>query len=197
MEEKLDQTEDTVSSTRVKNTKNQTDNASIKNQDERSMDEMIGRLQEEDDKFNDGEPSAEQNGAIHGFRQSMLDYIKDAANPKLSLKLMKASKYFCFHNFPYFPIKSLRIAENDEMDGIEWYYEKLDGKEYVVGDDSNYDAIPQKLWITKVLYLCEYPDGLLQIIPRIAVFDLKHMFLTGIDIFFDDFLKLMALGCTY
>uniref|UniRef100_A0AC34GKR7 Uncharacterized protein n=1 Tax=Panagrolaimus sp. ES5 TaxID=591445 RepID=A0AC34GKR7_9BILA len=120
MEEKLDQAGDTVSSTLVSNTKNQTDNAPFKNQDEKTMDEMIGQLQEADDEFNDGEPSAEQNGAIHGFHQSMLNYITDAANPKLSLKLMKASKDFCFAHFPYFPIKRLQIAENDEIDGIEW-----------------------------------------------------------------------------
>uniref|UniRef100_A0AC34GUU6 Uncharacterized protein n=1 Tax=Panagrolaimus sp. ES5 TaxID=591445 RepID=A0AC34GUU6_9BILA len=196
MEAKLDQAEDTVSSTLVSNTINQSDNAPLKNQDKKTTDEMIVRIQEEDDKFNDGEPSsAEQNGAILGFRKSILDYIKDAANPKLSLKLMKASKDFCFNQFPYFPIKRLQISDNDERNGIEWFYEKLD-KEFGDGDGSNFDAIPHKLWITKKLNICDYSNGLLQIIPKIAVFDLKKMYLTFLNIFFDDFSKFMSLGST-
>uniref|UniRef100_A0A914Q5F1 Uncharacterized protein n=1 Tax=Panagrolaimus davidi TaxID=227884 RepID=A0A914Q5F1_9BILA len=117
------------------------------------------------------QPPSKQEGISnverkHGFRESVLYYLKKNGNPKLLLKLMQVSKYFCFKEFPYMVVDSL-------------YYDH-DITLLRCGDvlyDGKFESLVKPLWITESIKLDNPNDSKLasKILSKIAVCDVKNL----------------------
>uniref|UniRef100_A0A914PII1 F-box domain-containing protein n=1 Tax=Panagrolaimus davidi TaxID=227884 RepID=A0A914PII1_9BILA len=130
---------------------------------------------------------ATSNIRIFEYPNDVIKYMKQNAAPKQLLNLMQCSKRFCHKVFPYLPVQDLTA---DEEDG--WCMQKLDNL-WIEGTD--FDEIPNGLWITGEFNLCgDFPNLLPQILPKVAVIELEQLFLIDQEISCDDLVKLLSHG---
>uniref|UniRef100_A0AC34F4L0 Uncharacterized protein n=1 Tax=Panagrolaimus sp. ES5 TaxID=591445 RepID=A0AC34F4L0_9BILA len=79
------------------------------------------------------------------FPPDVYKWMKNNAEPKKALKLMKVCKYFQHKNgFPYLVVKNVTSCGNI------WIYQTLDGQKH---DFQRIEDIPKKFWITEELEL--------------------------------------------
>uniref|UniRef100_A0A914QI15 Uncharacterized protein n=1 Tax=Panagrolaimus davidi TaxID=227884 RepID=A0A914QI15_9BILA len=106
---------------------------------------------------------------VHGFRGSVLYYLKKNSNPRVLLKLMQVSKYFCFKEFPYMVVDSLDYDHINENIKLLRYDDVL--------YNDKYESLVKPLWITKTLNLYDPNDSKLasKCLSKIAVCDVKNL----------------------
>uniref|UniRef100_A0AC35F1F2 Uncharacterized protein n=1 Tax=Panagrolaimus sp. PS1159 TaxID=55785 RepID=A0AC35F1F2_9BILA len=118
------------------------------------------------------------------FPSDVLKWMKANANPKMTLKLMKISKYFeCF------VVKKLEYEDNS------WSLITPDGQQ-LEGMDVM-ENITEKIWITDELVILSFtdiPNFIPCIIPKIAVCDIKHLDIYNQKLSFDEFKFFTASG---
>uniref|UniRef100_A0A914PH83 Uncharacterized protein n=1 Tax=Panagrolaimus davidi TaxID=227884 RepID=A0A914PH83_9BILA len=101
---------------------------------------------------------------------------------------MQCSKRFCHKVFPYLPVRDLTIADDEED---KWWMQKLDNS-LMIG--TNFDEIPNGLWFTEYINLCDIPNLLSQILPKVAVIELEELIFNDQEISRDDLVKLLSHG---
>uniref|UniRef100_A0A914QXY6 F-box domain-containing protein n=1 Tax=Panagrolaimus davidi TaxID=227884 RepID=A0A914QXY6_9BILA len=122
------------------------------------------------------------------YPRDVIKYMKQNAAPKQLLNLMQCSKRFCHKVFPYLPVRYLTTRDAKE---VKWRMQKLDNS-WIRG--TNCDEIPNGLWITGKFILVDIPNLLPQILPKVAVSELKVLALWHQEIFCDDLVKLLPHG---
>uniref|UniRef100_A0A914P6G2 Uncharacterized protein n=1 Tax=Panagrolaimus davidi TaxID=227884 RepID=A0A914P6G2_9BILA len=107
-----------------------------------------------------------------GFRESILNYLKKNANPKVLLKLMQVSKYFWFKEFPFIVIKDLKYKKNKwKFRPLQWPKPHFfDTRKFQPFD---FDNNSKQLWITESLSLDNEENTTVAslLISRVAVCD--------------------------
>uniref|UniRef100_A0A914QV88 Uncharacterized protein n=1 Tax=Panagrolaimus davidi TaxID=227884 RepID=A0A914QV88_9BILA len=118
-----------------------------------------------------------------GLPEPILYYLKKNSNPKLLLKLMQISKYFCFKDFPYMVVKDLKY-ENTKWFYCEPYYEVLD-----------LSNLKKPLWITKGIN-CYTEDVSLvsSLLSKVIVCDITKLGLDDQIITLNEFKLLISSG---
>uniref|UniRef100_A0AC35F6R6 Uncharacterized protein n=1 Tax=Panagrolaimus sp. PS1159 TaxID=55785 RepID=A0AC35F6R6_9BILA len=122
-----------------------------------------------------------------GLPEPILYYLKKNSNPKLLLKLMQISKYFCFKEFPYMVVKDLQNVRK------KWVYStpKYNFQSEVL-DLSN---VKKPLWITKGI-ICYTKDVSLvsSFLSKVIVCDITNLRLADQIITFNEFKLLISSG---
>uniref|UniRef100_A0AC35G1B5 F-box domain-containing protein n=1 Tax=Panagrolaimus sp. PS1159 TaxID=55785 RepID=A0AC35G1B5_9BILA len=129
------------------------------------------------------------NIRIFEYPNDVIEKMKQNATPKQLLNLMQCSKRFCHKVFPYLPVQNLYSNDNEEDKW--WWMRKLDNS-LIEGTD--FDKIPNGLWITKEMSLSDFPNLLPQVLPKIAVIELEELSFWGQEICCDDLVKLLSYG---
>uniref|UniRef100_A0A914Q048 F-box domain-containing protein n=1 Tax=Panagrolaimus davidi TaxID=227884 RepID=A0A914Q048_9BILA len=131
---------------------------------------------------------ATSNIRIFEYPNDIIKYMQQNASPKQLLKLMQCSKRFCHKVFPYLPVQNLTINDNEED---KWWMRKLDNS---LIQGTNFDKIPNGLWITKEMGLSDFPNLLPQVLPKVAVIELEELSFFRQAISCDDLVKLLSHG---
>uniref|UniRef100_A0A914Q9Z7 Uncharacterized protein n=1 Tax=Panagrolaimus davidi TaxID=227884 RepID=A0A914Q9Z7_9BILA len=123
------------------------------------------------------------------FPSDVLKWMKKNAKPKAALKLMQICKYFQHQEFPFFVVKELIL-------GNRWRYRTLPGyplkpKNYVTG---KFCDQPFDVWVAESLSLAMsswskvlYDDCWGQMLPKLAVHDVKCLSFDHVSITFREF----------
>uniref|UniRef100_A0AC34F6W5 Uncharacterized protein n=1 Tax=Panagrolaimus sp. ES5 TaxID=591445 RepID=A0AC34F6W5_9BILA len=114
--------------------------------------------------------SNEQENILHrcGLPKPILYYLKKNSNPRLLFKLMKISKYFQFKEFPFFVVKNLEYAGEDQ-----WIYQNGEEKLFKKFD---LQTLSKSLWITNEINIfASNKKGISQLLSKTAVCDIKKM----------------------
>uniref|UniRef100_A0AC35GRT2 Uncharacterized protein n=1 Tax=Panagrolaimus sp. PS1159 TaxID=55785 RepID=A0AC35GRT2_9BILA len=122
-----------------------------------------------------------------GLPEPIYYYLKKNANPKLLLKLMQISKYFCFKEFPYMVVKDLKYERT------KWIYCKPKYNfDYEVLDLSN---LKKPLWITKGIN-CYTEDVSLvsSLLSKVIACDITNLRLEDQIITLNEFKFLISSG---
>uniref|UniRef100_A0AC34GTK8 Uncharacterized protein n=1 Tax=Panagrolaimus sp. ES5 TaxID=591445 RepID=A0AC34GTK8_9BILA len=121
-----------------------------------------------------------------GLPDSIMHYMKMNAPPRLSLKLMQASKYFCFKEFPYFVVKELIYF------AYSWKFRQGKGGFQIL----DLESLSKPLWITSSFDSGTFKDEKLvsNILSKIAVCDIKNLSLFDQIITWNEFQKLSSSG---
>uniref|UniRef100_A0A914YUL4 Uncharacterized protein n=1 Tax=Panagrolaimus superbus TaxID=310955 RepID=A0A914YUL4_9BILA len=122
-----------------------------------------------------------------GLPEPILYYIKKKANPKLQLKLMQTTKYFCFKEFPYMVVKELKYDHNKWLyckGKYSWNYTRLD-----------LETLSKPLWITKGLNCYTEDEGLVsRLLSKAVVCDVKNLRLEDQIITWNELKLLISSG---
>uniref|UniRef100_A0A914PC13 F-box domain-containing protein n=1 Tax=Panagrolaimus davidi TaxID=227884 RepID=A0A914PC13_9BILA len=122
-----------------------------------------------------------------GLPEPILYYLKKNANPKLLLKLMQVSKYFCFKEFPYFVVKDLKYEKT------KWIYCKPKYNfNYQILDLSN---LKKPLWITNgINCYTENVSLVSSLLSKVIVCDILNLRLEDQIISLNEFKFLISSG---
>uniref|UniRef100_A0AC35FE29 F-box domain-containing protein n=1 Tax=Panagrolaimus sp. PS1159 TaxID=55785 RepID=A0AC35FE29_9BILA len=129
---------------------------------------------------------ATSNIRIFEYPNDVIKHMKQNDAPKQLLYLMQCSKRFHHKVFPYLPVQILAINAKDG-----WWMRKLDNS---LIQGTNFDEIPNGLWITKRMGLRDFPNLLPQVLPKITVIELEKVSFFGQAISCDDLVKLLSYG---
>uniref|UniRef100_A0AC34GTM1 FTH domain-containing protein n=1 Tax=Panagrolaimus sp. ES5 TaxID=591445 RepID=A0AC34GTM1_9BILA len=121
-----------------------------------------------------------------GLPDSIMHYMKMKAPPKLLLKLMQASKYFLFKEFPYFGVKSLIYY------GDSWKFFQEKGGSQIL----DLESLTKPLWITGSINFNTIKDEKLvsDFLSKTDVCDIKSLTTYKQIITWDQFKKLSSSG---
>uniref|UniRef100_A0A914QA00 DUF38 domain-containing protein n=1 Tax=Panagrolaimus davidi TaxID=227884 RepID=A0A914QA00_9BILA len=122
-----------------------------------------------------------------GLPEPILCYLKKNSNPKLLLKLMQISKYFCFKEFPYMVVKDLKYERT------KWSYCKPKYNfNYEVLDLSN---LKKPLWITEEINCYTEDVSLIStLLSKVIVCDITNLWLFNQIITLNEFKLLISSG---
>uniref|UniRef100_A0AC34GTV5 DUF38 domain-containing protein n=1 Tax=Panagrolaimus sp. ES5 TaxID=591445 RepID=A0AC34GTV5_9BILA len=120
-----------------------------------------------------------------GLPDSIMYHMKMKAPPKLSLKLMQPSKYFWFKEFPYFVVSDIEYGDD------AWKFRQGKGGFQIL----DLESLTKPLWITgKIDCMNDDPHLVSHLLSKIAVSDIKNLFLMDQIITWDKFQKLSSSG---
>uniref|UniRef100_A0AC34F473 Uncharacterized protein n=1 Tax=Panagrolaimus sp. ES5 TaxID=591445 RepID=A0AC34F473_9BILA len=127
-----------------------------------------------------------------GFPDSIMYYIKMNAPPRLLLKLMQASKYFCFKEFPFMVVENLQCY-NDT-----WEFLDRNVKENVYNKYQKLDlnTLVKPLWISNSFDCLFLKDAnfFSFLLSKTAVCDIQSLILEDQIITWDQFKFLTSSG---
>uniref|UniRef100_A0A914XT29 Uncharacterized protein n=1 Tax=Panagrolaimus superbus TaxID=310955 RepID=A0A914XT29_9BILA len=121
------------------------------------------------------------------YPTNIFKWMKKNAKPRMSLKLMQISKYFCYQRCPYLFTHNLEWFSED--DAFYYFHSHCypNTRKKMKNSDKN-------LWLTGLLMLRQYPYILPKLIKCVIVCDVTFIHFEQQQIDFNDFKILTASG---